>query len=306
MSKMEHKDGNIQDDICENVGIEITAASNETQQYRCCKYGAVGPTGPTGPTGPMGLRGTTGKRGATGPTGPTGPAGLTGETGAIGPTGETGPTGPTGPAGPIGATGPTGPTGPTGLTGPTGPTGATGPIGPTGPTGPTGLTGPTGPTGVTGPTGPTGLTGVTGPTGPTGPGATTIYLATDQSISDGGWIGLGTSSPDTQFARSTVVIPVNTTIIGLVLSIRDKELEEGDTVTATIYTSDCAFNDPTSTGISATITGPNSSEEPNCCATAFGIVSVDQCTLLSVQLTTSAGVGALSNGAAATIFLTIP
>jgi hypothetical protein len=129
-------------------------------------------------------------------------------------------------------------------------------------------------------------------------------LATDQSIESGGWIGLGTSSAASLFLTSTVVIPVDSTIIGLVLNTRDKALSDGDTVTATIYTSPCGFEDPVSTGISATVTG--SSTTPVCCGTGFGSVPVDQCTLVSVQLTTSLGVGALSRGAAATIFLSIP
>lgn len=171
--------------------------------------------------------------------------------------------------------------------------------------GPRGATGPQGATGPTEPTGATGATGATVPTGATGPGSTTIYLATDQSISDGGWIGLGTSSSQSQFSRSTVTLPTNATIVGLVLNIRDNTLNEGDSVTATVFTSLCGFADPVSTEISATVEGPSDAGEPNCQATASGNFPVLQGALVSVQLTTSSGVGALSQGAAATIFFTL-
>lgn len=172
-----------------------------------------------------------------------------------------------------------------------------------GPPGPSGPQGPQGPQGATGPAGPA---GPTGPPGPTGPGGSTIYLATDQSVSDGGWIGLGTSSPAPAFTTSTIVIPVNAIIVGLVLNIRNNTIPVNTSVTATIFTSPCGFTNPTSTGISAVITGPSNSTAPNCLATGFGNVAVAQGSLLSVQIVTSQGVGALSQGAAVTVFLTIP
>jgi len=131
-------------------------------------------------------------------------------------------------------------------------------------------------------------------------------LATDQSISSGGWLGLGTSSSASQFTRSSVVLPVNATIVGLVVNIRDNSIDEGDTVTATIFTSPCGWDDPTTTGISAVVEGPNTSEEPGCTGIGTGSVAVTEGTLLSVQIITSTGVGALSNGVAVTVFLTIP
>ena len=182
--------------------------------------------------------------------------------------------------------------------GPTGATGATGDTGPTGPTGATGDTGPTGPTGDTGPTGPTGDTGAAGENN------TAIFLATDQNVSDGGWVGLGTSSSAPQFTDSTVVIPVNATITGMVLNIRDNTVAAGDTVTATIFTSPCGFEDPTSTGITVTITGPSDSTTPNCVAIVAGSFAVTQGVLLSVEITTTQG--ALANGVAVTVFLDIP
>lgn len=172
-------------------------------------------------------------------------------------------------------------------------------IGPRGPQGPTGDTGPQGPIGLTGPQGPQ------GETGPAGPNVLSLYLATDQSVSDGGWIGLGTSSPEPLFTTSTVVIPQDAIITGLILNIRDNTIPDS-TVTATIFTSPCGFEDPTSTGVSVTITGPSNEETPKCVGIATGNASVEQGHLLSVQLTTSAGVGALSRGAAVTIILTLP
>ena len=277
--------------------------------------GLMGPTGPAGLDGAMGpagfdgaagLDGATGPTGDTGPAGPTGPTGPTGETGAAGPAGLDGATGPTGDAGPTGPTGPTGETGaagPAGLNGTTGPTGDAGPAGPTGPTGPTGETGAAGPAGLDGATGPTGDAGPAGPTGPTGPSTSSIYLATNQSVSDGGWVGLGTSST---FITSTVAIPVNLTIVGIILNIRDYRIGSGMSVTAEIFTSPCGHEAPTSTGISVTVDGPRGDQPVNCLATGAGSVYVAQGTLLSVQITTSDGVGALNSGVAITVITELP
>lgn len=146
--------------------------------------------------------------------------------------------------------------------------------------------------------------GPTGDTGAAGANNTAIFLATDQNVSDGGWVGIGTSSSAAQFADSTVVIPVNATITGMVLNIRDNTVAAGDTVTATIFTSPCGFEDPTSTGITVTITGPSDSTTPNCVAIVAGSFAVTQGVLLSVEITTTQG--ALANGVAVTVFLDIP
>ena len=90
----------------------------------------------------------------------------------------------------------------------------------------------------------------------------------------------------------------------LVLNTRDNTIADEKIVTATIYTSPCGFTDPTSTGITATVTGPVDVDTPNCLATGFGSVSATQGSLLSVQITTDSG--ALSSGVSATVFLTIP
>jgi hypothetical protein len=119
-------------------------------------------------------------------------------------------------------------------------------------------------------------------------------------------VGLGTSSSASLFTTSTVTLPVNATIVGLVLNIRDNPISTGDTVTATIFTSPCGFGTPANTGIVATVTGPNASDTPHCFAIGSGSVAVNQGSLLSVQITTSQGVGALSRGVAVTVFLTIP
>jgi hypothetical protein len=130
-------------------------------------------------------------------------------------------------------------------------------------------------------------------------------LATDQSVSDGGWVGLGTSSSEPLFTSSTVTIPVDAVITGLILNIRDNTIPDS-TVTATVFISPCGFTDPVDTGLSVTITGPSDEENPNCVGIATGNVAVSQGDLLSVQLTTGAGVGALNNGVAVTVFLEIP
>ena len=262
---------------------------------RCC---IPGPTGPTGATGPSGATGATGPSGATGATGPSGATGSTGPSGATGATGLSGATGATGPSG---ATGATGPSGATGATGPSGATGATGLSGATGATGPSGATGATGPSGATGATGPSGATGATGPSGATGQTTSVIYLASDQSIGNNDWVGLGTSS--SQFARNNVVIPANAVITGITLNIRTNTLTQGQTVTAAVFTSPCGFASPTNTGISAIVSGANNSETPHCCAAATGTANVSACSLLSVKITTSQGVGALDNGVAVSVAL---
>jgi hypothetical protein len=127
-----------------------------------------------------------------------------------------------------------------------------------------------------------------------------FYLATDQSINDGGWLGLGTSSSVSQFTRSTVVIPRNSTITGIVLNIRDNSVT-ASTVTATVYVSPCGFTTPVSTGISATVTGPSNEETPNCLATGSGSFAVVAGSLLSVQVTMGTIIGALSNGVSVTV-----
>jgi len=198
--------------------------------------------------------------------------------------------------------GPTGLTGATGPTGPTGPIGAEGISGASGETGPTGETGATGATGPTGAAGPTGEAGATGPIGPAAPVSNMLFLATFQPIIDGDWVGLGSSSAETQFLRSTVVIPMTSLIAGLVLNIRDNELKEDEAVTATVFTSSCGFSAPVSTGISVTVTGPN---PPNCSATALGFAQISPGNLLSVKITATAGVEVLNSGVSVTVLLTI-
>lgn len=141
--------------------------------------------------------------------------------------------------------------------------------------------------------------------GETEPGSTTIYLATDQFVSDGGWVGLGTSSAPSLFTLSTVTIPVNVNIVGLILNIRDNTIPAGTTVTAEIFTSPCGFTEPVSTGITASITGSSNAETPNCFAAGTGNIEVTQGSLLSVCLTTSQGIGVLNRGVAVTVFTTI-
>jgi hypothetical protein len=71
-------------------------------------------------------------------------------------------------------------------------------IGPTGTTGTTGPQGPTGPTGITGPTGPRGNTGPTGITGPATPWS--LLGGTNSIYYTGGNVGIGISTPDTNYA----------------------------------------------------------------------------------------------------------
>ena len=227
-------------------------------QYVCCIPGPQGPAGPRGPQGPRGL---------TGEPGPQGPQGPAGEPGPQGPIGPTGATGPQGPIGPTGATGPQGPAGPAGEPGPQGPTGATGPQGPAGPT---------------------------GPQGPAGVDANAFTLSSDQGISNNQYLGLGNASAD--FVRNTVVIPRDGELTRLAFSIRTEQLIGTETVTATVYISDCGLN-PTPTALTATLNGPSTTN--GCYAVGTGSVQVNEGQLISVRITTNRG--ALQAGVAATI-----
>ena len=172
------------------------------------------------------------------------------------------------------------------------------PPGPQGPPGPMGPQGPAGPQGPIGPPGPAGETGPQGPPGPPGPGVTTVYLATDQEISNNHFLGLGTSGAD--FTRSNIVVPADGIITGLTLSIRNEALDEGDTISAQIIRSTDCGETQIETGVIATIEGPN---PPNCCITVPANYPVNACDLLSVQITRADGAGALQEGAAATIIM---
>ncbi|MES9697623.1 hypothetical protein ABWK42_10055, partial [Bacillus sp. JJ927] len=136
-------------------------------------------------------------------------------------------------------------------------------------------------------------TGATGATGATG--EKTIYLATDQSIADGQFFGLGTSQGGINgFARNTVVIPTPATITNLVFNIRDDNVMGPSGVkTAEIWVSGPCATGATGTGIIVTLTGAD------CCGTATGSFPVNQCDLLSVRVTVENG--ALENGATAAI-----
>ena len=135
-----------------------------------------------------------------------------------------------------------------------------------------------------------------------GTGGLTLFLASALPVVSGNWIGLGSVSAAPLFARSSVVIPVDATITGIVLNVRDNTLAAGDTVTATVFTSPCGFTAPVNTGVSVTLTGPN---PPTCCAATSVSAAVITCDLLSVQITISGTVVALNSGVSVTIFFTV-
>ena len=324
---------------CERMKITRNDISNQSGGKSCCCRGEVGATGATGPTGPegpmgpmgpMGLRGPVGETGATGATGPaggptgatgatgpigltgatgatgaTGPIGLTGETGAtgatgpIGLTGETGATGATGPIGLTGATGATGATGPIGLTGATGATGATGPIGLTGETGATGATGPIGLTGATGATGATGPIGLTGATGPSGTSVNSVFLQTPGSITNNDWVGMG--GTNVGLLNSSVVIPQNAVLSGIALNIKTNTLTTDQSVTATVFRKTCT-GEIVSTGLSATVTGPNPS---NCSILQSGSADLSALDLIGVRINTIPTTLELAEGVAVTLQYTV-
>jgi len=130
-----------------------------------------------------------------------------------------------------------------------------------------------------------------------------IYLASDEPIANNQYLGLGTASA--LFPRNTVVIPENAIITGLVLNIRDNPLMAGETVTAEVVISrSCGFTDPISTGVIATVMGPNNAAAPNCCGSTTANYAINKCDLLSVRIVT--GDGALPFGAAVTVMYVLP
>jgi len=132
----------------------------------------------------------------------------------------------------------------------------------------------------------------------------TIYLASGNDAAKDGWLGLGASLASSQFTVSSVVIPANATITGIALNIRDNHLADNtESITATVYKSECGFVNPETTGIYAKITGPNSQSDPHCFALRTGSAPVLAGTLLSVKITAN---NALSNGTAVSSIMTIP
>ena len=264
---------------CERMKITRNDISNQSGGKSCCCRGEVGATGATGPTGPEG------------PMGPMGPMGLRG------PVGETGATGATGPAG--GPTGATGATGPIGLTGATGATGATGPIGLTGETGATGATGPIGLTGATGATGATGPIGLTGATGPSGTSVNSVFLQTPGSITNNDWVGMG--GTNVGLLNSSVVIPQNAVLSGIALNIKTNTLTTDQSVTATVFRKTCT-GEIVSTGLSATVTGPNPS---NCSILQSGSADLSALDLIGVRINTIPTTLELAEGVAVTLQYTV-
>jgi hypothetical protein len=184
------------------------------------------------------------------------------------------------------------------LQGTQGPRGFQGAQGPQGTQGLQGAQGPQGPQGLQGTQGPQGFQGAQGPQGSR---VINIYLSSQQSIPNNYFFGIGIDSID--FQASSVVVPQNATITGLIFSIRNEPLDLNQSVSAEIYRStNCGVNS-TATGIIATVTGPNPT---NCCASVPANLSVNQCDLLSVRISRVGNTADLINGVTATIILTLP
>ncbi len=214
-----------------------------------------------------------------GETGPTGPTGVDGMQGVTGPQGEQGATG----------VGLQGPTGPQGIQGTQGPTGANGLQGPTGVQGATGTQGSTGANGLQGPTG-AGVQGPTGPIGATG-NLVTLIFATDQSISNGDFVSVGTSSSSS--IRNSILSHAGTAIK---ISFTVRENVNNTNIVATLWRAPqggvVAATALTATLANTTVT--------NYCATGVGNVVINECDQLSVRVTWATG-GALSNGLSAIV-----
>ncbi|HBF64790.1 MAG TPA: hypothetical protein DDW34_02345 [Clostridium sp.] len=126
-------------------------------------------------------------------------------------------------------------------------------------------------------------------------------MGSDQSIGNEDYLGLGNASAD--FARNTIVVPQNSTIVGLALNIRTEDLGEDDTVSAQIIRSTTCGDELIETGVIATVEGPSSEGDRSCCAFASADYDVSACDLLSVRITRTGHVGALDGGVAATILI---
>lgn len=113
-------------------------------------------------------------------------------------------------------------------------------------------------------------------------------------------MGLGTANNGAKdFIRSSVVVPANAFITGLVLSIRDETLASGESITGEIYRStDCGVTS-SPTGVKVTINGPN---PPNCCGSVTANYQVNRCDLLSVKFDNEEAIEA---GATAAILLRV-
>ena len=208
--------------------------------------------------------------------------------GEVGATGATGPTGPEGPMGPMGLRGPVGETGATGATGPAG-----------GPTGATGATGPIGLTGATGATGATGPIGLTGATGPSGTSVNSVFLQTPGSITNNDWVGMG--GTNVGLLNSSVVIPQNAVLSGIALNIKTNTLTTDQSVTATVFRKTCT-GEIVSTGLSATVTGPNPS---NCSILQSGSADLSALDLIGVRINTIPTTLELAEGVAVTLQYTV-
>jgi len=131
----------------------------------------------------------------------------------------------------------------------------------------------------------------------------TLYLAAFP-VSNNNFVGLGTSS--NSFLQNTVVVSQNATITGILLNIRDEFLPTAiDEVSAEIIRSTNCGISFTGTGVIATVTGPNNSTTPNCCDFNAANLPVNQCDLLSVQITRIGSSSALEDGVTVTILFTI-
>lgn len=180
----------------------------------------------------------------------------------------------------MGPTGPRGERGPEGLKGETGPKGDEGRFGPMGPMGPTGPAGEPG-IGPTGPAGPTGNSvGSTGPTGPAGKSRCMFHFATSESVGNNDFIGLGNSSSDIQ--RNTIVVPYACETSYLVFNLR--KYSENKQYTATLWVNGSP------SALSAFIPTIISTQ----CSIGNGVVQLNACDLISVQITTPNG--ALADG----------
>ncbi len=114
-------------------------------------------------------------------------------------------------------------------------------------------------------------------------------FATDQSVSNGTYIGTGSNS--STFIRHTIVVPFNCELTSIVFSTR--AIAPGGIYTATVYIQN-QFGTPIATSLSATVIG-----DFTYTASVTGSVLLSLGDLISIRITSNAA--SLASGAAVSV-----
>lgn len=132
----------------------------------------------------------------------------------------------------------------------------------------------------------TGLAKWTNPAEIAAPAA--FFFATDQSIGNFSFLGLGTNS--SVFIRSSLIVPVNCTLTSIIISVR--QMVPNTMISATVWKQSAGSVAPAATPLTVTITDGFAT----IFATSLGDIPVFRGDLISIQLHWNSG-GSLINGA---------